>query len=102
MRRKGRSLSIEEKLQKMVVDNLRPDGGDLYRDKDTHKYYCRECFSEIPFLQKSCHNCGKKIDWSAIDTESLPASPPNPRFKPRQNSLLSPLIPPDFDYRALL
>ncbi len=84
MIRKSRSLSIEEKLQRMLVDNLRPEGVDLYRDKDTHKYYCWECFSEVVFLKKICPNCGKEIDWSTMDTETSPTGPPNPRFKPRR------------------
>ena len=86
MIRKSRSLSIEEKLQRMLVDNLRPQGVDLYRDKDTHKYYCWECFMEVPFLKKTCSNCGKELDWSTIGTEDSSDSTgsPNPRLKPRR------------------
>ena len=83
MRGKGRSLGIEEKLQKIVTDELCQEGSDLYRDKNTHKYYCRGCLSEVP-LRKDCLNCGKKIDWSTIDTEYSSTSPPNPLFKPRR------------------
>ena len=104
MIRKGRSLGIEEKLYKMAVDDPHSDGGDLYREKDIHKYYCWEYFSEISFLQKNYPDCGGQIGWSAIDTESLPASSPNSSFKPCRHitPLLCPFIPPDFDYRASL
>ena len=83
MRKKGRSLGIEDKFKKFGVDDPEQRGSSFLRDDETHKYYCPECLSELPFL-KDCRNCGRKIDWSSLDMATNPASPPNPRFKPRR------------------
>lgn len=83
MRKKGRSLGIEDKFKKFGVESPEQDRAAFLRDNETHKYYCPECLSDLAFL-KDCPNCGRRIDWSSLDTETPPASPPNPRFKPRR------------------
>jgi len=84
MRGKGRSLGIEDRLQMILTDNLHQGGSDLYRDRSSKKYYCRDCFTEVPFREKTCPNCKKKIDWSTTETAYSPTSPPNPLVKPRR------------------